>query len=156
MRLLYHSRTPKPAAEAVLGLEHATLERLLRESDFVSLHVPLTPATRGMIGAAELEIMPPSAILVNTARGAVIDQDALVAALRDGTIGGAALDVTTPEPLLSNHPLYGFPNAVITPHIGSASFATRSRMAMMAARNIIEVLDGRPPLNPVNRPEPPR
>ena len=95
--------------------------------------------------------MKPSAILVNTARGQVVDQDALIAALRAGTIGGAALDVTDPEPLPLDNPLYSFPNVVITPHIASASLATRSKMAEMAAANIIEVLAGRPPVNPVNR-----
>ena len=97
-----------------------------------------------------------SALLVNTARGQVVDQDALVAALSEGSIGGAALDVTDPEPLPAGHPLYTFPNVVVTPHIGSASFATRAKMARMAAANIVEVLAGREPLNPVNRPARPR
>jgi glyoxylate reductase len=100
--------------------------------------------------------MRPQSILVNTTRGQVVDQDALVLALRAGRLGGAGLDVTTPEPLPPDHPLYSFDNVVITPHIGSASMATRSRMAQMAARNIIEVLRGRPPVNPVNRPANPR
>ena len=100
--------------------------------------------------------MKPSAILVNTARGGVIDQDALIEALRAKAIAGAALDVTTPEPLPLGSPLYTFPNVIITPHIASASFATRSRMAAMAAANILAVLSGGPPINPVNRPSPPR
>lgn len=149
MRVLYASLTRKPAAEARLGLDFVALDELLRRSDFVSLHTPLTPETRHLIGSAQLALMKPTALLVNTARGGVVDQDALIAALRDGVIGGAALDVTDPEPLPLDNPLYSFPNVVITPHIASASLATRSKMADMAAANIIEVLAGREPLNPV-------
>lgn len=149
MRILYASRTRKPELEAELGLSFVPLDDLLREADFVSLHTPLTSETRRFIGARELALMKPLALLVNTARGGVVDQDALVDALRAGTIGGAALDVTDPEPLPLDHPLYGFDNVVITPHIASASLATRARMAEMAAANIIEVLAGRPPINPV-------
>lgn len=156
MRVLYHSRTRKPALEADLGLRYSPLPDLLAESDFVSLHTPLTPETRHLVGAAQLAAMKPTAILVNTARGGVVDQDALVDALRSGAIAGAALDVTTPEPLPLDHPLFSFPNVIITPHIASASLATRSRMAEMAAANIIAVLRGDPPLNPVNRPAAPR
>ncbi|MGE0572845.1 MAG: 2-hydroxyacid dehydrogenase [Dehalococcoidia bacterium] len=156
MRVLYASRTRKPAVEAANGVEYASLPELLAASDFVSLHVPLTPETRGLIGAPELAAMRSTAILVNTARGTVIDQDALVVALRAGTIGGAALDVTDPEPLPASHELFSFPNVVITPHIASASLSTRSRMARMAAANIVEVLAGRKPVNPVNAPATPR
>lgn len=156
MRVLYHSRTRKPALEADLGLEYAAFPDLLARADFVSLHTPLTPETRGLVGATEFAAMKPSAILVNTSRGGVVDQDALIEALRSGAIAGAALDVTTPEPLPLDSPLYGFPNVVITPHIASASLATRSRMAEMAAENIIAVLAGGPPINPVNRPPNPR
>jgi glyoxylate reductase len=151
MRVLYHSRTRKPEAEARLGCEYAELAELLAASDFVTVHTPLTPETRGLIGDAELNGMKRTAILVNTARGQVVDQDALIRALRDGTIAGAALDVTDPEPLPMDNPLYSFPNVVITPHIASGSLATRSKMADMAARNIIEVLAGREPVNPVNK-----
>jgi glyoxylate reductase len=156
MRILYHSRTRKPALEADLGLEYRSLPELLAESDFVTLHTPLTPETRHLIDAAALAAMKPGAILVNTARGQVVDQDALVEALRTGRLGGAALDVTTPEPLPLDHPLSTFPNVIITPHIGSASRATRARMAEMAAANILAVLAGREPPNPVNRPANPR
>ena len=152
MRILYTSRNPRPALEAELGAERRGLDDLLRESDFVSIHTPLTPETRRFIGARELALMKPTAILVNTARGGVLDQDALVAALRAGSIGGAALDVTDPEPLPVEHPLFSFPNVVITPHIASASLATRSRMAEMAAENILAVLAGLEPPNAVNRP----
>ena len=156
MRILYASRTRKPAVESNLGLEWRSFEEVLASSDFVSLHVPLTPETRHLISHRELALMKPGAILVNTTRGAVIDQDALVASLRSGHLGGAALDVTDPEPLPLDHPLFALPNAVITPHIGSASLATRAKMAEMAAMNIIEVLAGRMPLNPVNEPSKPR
>ena len=152
MRVLYHNRSPKPDAERELGVVRAGLDELLRESDFVSLHVPLRPETRHLLGAREFAIMKRSALLINTARGTVIDQDALVAALRAGRPGGAALDVTDPEPLPLDHPLYSFPNVLITPHIASASHATRARMAEMAAANIIAVLAGREPPNAVNRP----
>lgn len=156
MRVLYHSRTHKPALEADLGLEHRPLSELLAESDFVSLHTPLTAETRHLMSTGQFAAMKPSAILVNTSRGGVVDQDALIEALRSGAIAGAALDVTTPEPLPLDSPLYGFPNVVITPHIASASLATRSRMAEMAAENIIAVLKGTPPIHPVNHPANPR
>ncbi len=156
MRILYHSRTRKPALEADLGLEYAAFPDLLAGSDFISLHTPLTAETRGLMGAAEFAAMKPSAILVNTSRGGVVDQDALIEALRSRAIAGAALDVTTPEPLPLDSPLYTFPNVIITPHIASASLATRSRMADMAAENIIAVLGDRPPFHPVNRPSNPR
>lgn len=151
MRVLYTSRTRKPALEAELGVEWRELPELLAESDFVSLHTPLTAETRHLIGRAEFEQMRRSSILVNTARGPVVDQDALVDALRTGQVAGAALDVTDPEPLPLDHPLFELPNVIITPHIASASFATRSRMASMAAENILAALDGRRPPNAVNR-----
>ena len=113
-------------------------------------------AERGRVRNGPGRQYKPGAILVNTTRGAVVDQDALVASLRSGHLGGAALDVTDPEPLPLDHPLFALPNAVITPHIGSASLATRAKMAEMAAMNIIEVLAGRMPLNPVNEPSKPR
>jgi glyoxylate reductase len=156
MRTLYTARTPKPEAERETGAVRADLDALLHESDFVSLHVPLTAETRHMLGDREFALMKRTAILVNTARGTVIDQDALVRALQAGRIAGAALDVTDPEPLPLDHALYTFPNVVITPHIASASLATRSRMAELAARNIIAVLAGSDPLTPVNRPAVPR
>ena len=150
MRVVYTSRTRKPEAEARFGCRFVGLDELLAQSDFVSLHVPLNGSTRGMIGARELRLMKTSAILVNTARGQVVDQGALIAALRDGVIGGAALDVTDPEPLPLEDPLYTFSNVIITPHIASASLATRAKMAEMAAANIIAVLAGQAPINPVN------
>ena len=155
MRILYTARSRKPEMEA-LGLEYRPIEALLAESDFVTLHIPFDPLTRHFIGARELALMKPGATLVNTARGGVVDQDALVDALRSGHLGGAALDVTDPEPLPTSHPLFSFDNVVITPHIGSASSATRARMAGMAAANITAVLRGDEPPNAVNRPPSPR
>jgi glyoxylate reductase len=120
------------------------LEPALEAADVVSLHTPLTPDTKHLIDAAALERMKPTAILVNTARGGVVDQDALIDALHAGTIAGAALDVTDPEPLPPDHPLLQAPNVLVVPHIGSATHATRERMAAMAVENIEAGLDGRP------------
>ncbi|MEO9255748.1 MAG: NAD(P)-dependent oxidoreductase, partial [Tepidiformaceae bacterium] len=150
MEVLYHSRTRQPELEARYGYTFLPLSALLERSDFVSIHTLLNAETRGLLSTRELARMKPSAILINTARGPVVDQEALIAALRSGAIGGAALDVTDPEPLPLDSPLFAMPNVIITPHIGSASMATRSRMAEMAAKNIIAVLDGRTPPNAVN------
>jgi glyoxylate reductase len=116
------------------------LPELLAESDFVSLHAPLTPATRGLIGDAELRRMKPTAVLVNTSRGELVDSDALVGALRERRLGGAALDVTDPEPLPPGHPLVDL--ALVTPHIGSAFRRTREAMASMAVDNLLAGLRG--------------
>ncbi|HEX8084845.1 MAG TPA: D-glycerate dehydrogenase [Solirubrobacteraceae bacterium] len=116
-------------------------------ADVVSLHVPLTPETRGMVGAQQLSAMKPGAILVNTARGALVDTDALVDWLREGR-GSAALDVTDPEPLPAGHPLYDLPNALVVPHIGSATHTARARMAEAAVDNLLAGLEGRPLPNP--------
>ena len=156
MRVIYASRTPKPELEAELNVIRVPFDDLLRQSDFVSLHTPLTPQTHRLMGAAQFALMKPSAILINTARGKIVDQEALVRALATGKIAGAELDVNDPDPLPSDHALFGLPNVIITPHIASASFATRSRMAEMAANNILAVLSGREPPNPVNRPAHPR
>lgn len=124
------------------------LAELLAEADFVSLHCPLTDATRGLIGAAELEAMKPGAILVNTARGEVVDTDALRRALESGEIAAAGLDVTDPEPLPADHPLLEAPNLLVVPHIGSASQATREAMATLAVDNLLAALAGEPMPNP--------
>ena len=152
MRILYAARSDKTSLERETGAVRSSLEDLLQKSDFVSLHVPMNPETRHLLGTREFALMKPTAIFINTARGTVIDQSALVGALRTGTIVGAGLDVTDPEPLPASHELFTFPNVVITPHIASASTATRAKMAALAANNIIEVLVGRPPLTPVNQP----
>ena len=115
---------------------------LLEGSDFVTLHVPLTPETRGLIDAAALRRMKPTAYLINTARGPLVDTDALVSALRAGEIAGAALDVTDPEPLPDDHPLLGAPGLLVVPHIASATHATRERMAEMAVDNLLAGLAG--------------
>ena len=129
----------------VLGTSRAggvPLEELLERSDFVSLHAPLTAATRGLIGAAELRRMKPTAFLVNTARGGLVDTDALVRALREGWIAGAGLDVTDPEPLPADHPLLEQAGVVVTPHIGSASRRAREAMADLSVDNLLAALRG--------------
>jgi len=151
MRILYHDavRAPEPV-ERDLGLEYTTAERLLGESDFVSLHVPLLPETRHMIGAEQLRTMKPTAILVNTSRGPVVDEAALAEALERRTIAGAGLDVFEREPHV--HPaLLTLENVVLAPHIASASVDTRRQMSMMAAENAIAALEGRRPPNLLNR-----
>jgi glyoxylate reductase len=125
------------------------LEELLARSDFVSLHTPLTPETRHLVDAGFLGRMKPSALLVNTTRGGVVDQDALRSALQAGEIAGAALDVTDPEPLPADHPLLDAPNLVVVPHVGSATVRTRAKMAAMAVENLLAALDGRPMPHPV-------
>jgi glyoxylate reductase len=122
-----------------------SLPRLLAQSDYVSLHVPLTAKTRHMMGTREFARMKPGAILINTARGAVVDQPAMVAALKSGHLGGAGIDVTDPEPIRSGDPILRLANVVITPHIGTASIGTRASMAAMAVDNILAVLGGRVP-----------
>jgi glyoxylate reductase len=124
------------------------LEELLERADFVSLHTPLTPDTRRLIDAAALTRMGRSAFLINTARGGVVDQAALRAALIAGEIAGAGLDVTDPEPLPADDPLLDAPNLLVVPHIGSATVRTRERMAAMAADNLLAALDGRPMPHP--------
>jgi lactate dehydrogenase-like 2-hydroxyacid dehydrogenase len=151
MRILYHDASRVPAAlEQELGLEFADQDRLLGESDFLSLHVPLTEATHHLIGAAELRKMKRTAILVNTSRGAVVDEAALAEALSRNLIAGAGLDVFEREPEV--HPLLlNLDNVVLEPHIGSASIDTRRKMSMLAAENCAAALEGRRPPNLLNR-----
>ena len=150
MRVLYHSRNRlTPAEEKEWSAEYAGLEALLAEADFVSLHVPLSEETRHLIGAAELSRMKPTAYLINTARGPVVDEKALLAALQQGVIAGAGLDVYENEPALTPG-LAEQANVVLLPHVGSATLETRTGMAAMAARNLIAGLSGQRPPNLVN------
>ena len=151
MRVIYYSRTRKPEAEEELGAEWAgDMETLLRESDYLCLHCPLTDETRGLMGEAEFAMMKPGAVLVNMARGAIVQQQALYEALAANAIAGAAIDVCDPEPMPLDDPLLTLDNLVITPHIGSASAATFTAMGMMAARSIVAALTGEPVKNMVN------
>jgi glyoxylate reductase len=150
MKILYHSRTRlDPSQEKHLDVSYAPFDELLREADFVTLHVPLSPSTRHLIGSRELEIMKPSACLINTARGPVVDEKALVEALRHGRIRGAGLDVYENEPKLSPG-LADLKNAVLLPHMGSATIETRTKMALMAAENLLAGLRGERPPNCLN------
>ena len=142
MTLIYHSRTRNPQVESQFGLKYAELPALLAAADFVSLHVPLTPQTRHYIGEKELRMMKPTAILINVARGAVVDSKALYVALKEGWIRGAALDVTDPEPIPADDPLLKLENLVVTPHVGSATVAARRAMCLLAARNLVAGLKG--------------
>jgi glyoxylate reductase len=125
------------------------LDDLLARADFVSVHTPLTAETRHLVNADVLARMKPTALLINTARGGVVDQDALRDALHAGQIAGAALDVTDPEPLPADHPLLDAPNLLVVPHVGSATVRTRAKMAAMAVENLLAALDGRPMPHPV-------
>jgi glyoxylate reductase len=150
MRIVYTRRHRlHPAAEAALAAAYLPLDDLLREADFVSVHVALTPETVHLIGARELRLMRRSALLVNTARGPVVDEAALVDALRSGTIAGAALDVFEREPEV--HPgLLPLPNVVLTPHLGSAARGTRAGIAAIVADNVVAAIQGRRPPNVFN------
>jgi glyoxylate reductase len=148
MTVLYHNRSANPAAEAELGARRVPLPELLETADFVSLHAPLNPASRHLLDAGALARMKPTAVLVNTARGPLVDEAALVAALRDGVIAGAALDVYEREPMVAEG-LAGLPNVVLAPHIGSATTDARGAMVRLCCANILAVLAGRPPLTPV-------
>lgn len=142
MKILYHRRNRDPAAEQALGVEYADLDTLLAQSDFVTLNVPLTPQTRHLIGAEELKKMRSDAILINIARGGVLDHEALHQALSEGWIAAAALDVTEPEPLPRDHPLLSLDNIIIAPHLGSATDKTRIWMGQMMVKNMLAGLKG--------------
>jgi lactate dehydrogenase-like 2-hydroxyacid dehydrogenase len=145
MEILYHDLQPlPPSVTDPLGATFLPLEELLPRSDFVTLHVNLSPVTRHLINAETLAMMKPTAVLVNTSRGPVIEGAALAAALRDGVIWAAALDVTDPEPIPMDDPLVGMDDCLIVPHIASASRATRGKMAAMAAANLIAGVRGEP------------
>ena len=149
MRVLYHDAVrPEPAVERELRATYAEPDAILREADFVSLHTPLLPETRHLVNERTLRLMKKTAILVNAARGPIVDEAALVRALKEGWIAGAGIDVFEEEPKI--HPgLLPLPNVVLAPHIASASRDTRIAMASLAVRNCLAVLDGKPPLTPV-------
>jgi glyoxylate reductase len=150
MRILYTKRHRlEEAREAALGVEYRSLDDLLKESDFVSVNAALSPETIHLIGAPELSLMRPSAYLVNTARGPIVDEKALVRALAEKRITGAALDVYEHEPMVEPG-LINLPNVVLTPHLGSAALDTRERIAGIAVENIIAVIEGRKPPNIYN------
>jgi phosphoglycerate dehydrogenase-like enzyme len=144
MDILYSSRSPKPDVEASTGAERVALSELLSRSDHVVVAVPLSEETHHLIGRAEFTTMKDSANLVNIARGPIVDTDALVEALRSGTIRCAGVDVTDPEPLPADHPLLALPNCTVVPHIGSATLRTRNAMAGLAADNLIAGILGEP------------
>jgi glyoxylate reductase len=139
-----------PESEQQLQVTWKPFDELIETSDLISIHVPLTPQTRGLFGSEQLRRMKPTAILVNTARGAVVQTNALLKALQENWIAGAALDVTDPEPLPADHPLYTLSNCLIVPHIGSATRNTRRRMAELACENLLAGLENKPLPNCVN------
>ena len=151
MKVIYYDVYRNEKVEKELGVEYVDLETLLKTSDFVSLHVPLLKETYHMIGEKELKLMKNTAYLINTARGAVVDTDALVKALKEGWIAGAALDVFEQEPLPPDHPLTKLDNVILAPHIASATIEARQRMAELAANNLVAVLKGEMPPALVNK-----
>jgi phosphoglycerate dehydrogenase-like enzyme len=149
MQLLAHDLVRQPDAEKV-GVRFVPLDELLRESDFVSLHAALTPQNRGLIGEAQLRLMKPTSYLINTARGALVDENALARALHEKWIGGAALDAFVVEPLPSDHPLRAAPNTLLTPHLASFARETGERVSNAAAQAIVDLMRGRKPQYVVN------
>ena len=150
MRVLYYDRNEREDLQSELGAERVSLDNLLQESDFVSLHVPLTGETHHLIAERELSLMKSTAILINTARGPIVKEDDLVAALEAGTIAGAGLDVFEEDPHIHPGLARRRRHVIVTPHIGSATRETRLRMSMMAAENAVAVLKGRRAPNVVN------
>ncbi len=148
MKVLYTSRHPKPEEENELNAEYVALNELLERADFVSLHTPLTPETLHLMNAEHLARMKEGSVLINTARGKVVDTAALLNALESGPLFAAGLDVTDPEPLPADHPLLGHPRVVVTPHIGSAGRRTRLEMAEMVTGDVLAVLSGKQPSFP--------
>ena len=150
MKILYHNRNRDEQTEKEFNAVYVSRDEILNQSDFISLHLPLSEQTLHFIGPNEFKQMKPSAILVNTARGPIVDQAALLNALKNGEIAGAGLDVTDPEPMRGDDPLLALPQVTILPHIGSATGQTRIKMAEMAALNLIRALSGQPMLSCVN------
>jgi glyoxylate reductase len=150
MKMLYYDVIRREDLERDLGLEFAPFEEVLRRADVISVHTPLTPETRHFIGAEQFKLMKKTAILVNTARGPIVDPDALHHALASGQIAGAGLDVFEVEPVPPDHPLLSLKNIIVAPHIASASVDTRTKMAQMAVENLLATLAGQRPPNLVN------
>jgi lactate dehydrogenase-like 2-hydroxyacid dehydrogenase len=150
MQILYTDLVRQEALERQWGYRFVGLDTLLRESDFVTLHLPLLPETKGTMGAAQFALMKPTAYLINAARGPVVDESALITALRAGRIAGAGLDVFEREPVDPTNPLLTMENVVALPHVGSATDATRQAMVELATDNVLAVLQGKPPITPVN------
>ena len=142
MRVIYYSRNRKTEAEKEIGAEYVDFETLLKESDFISPHVPLTPKTYHLIGERELKLMKPTAIFINTSRGAIVDSNALIRALQEGCIAGAGLDVFEEEPLPKDHPLTKLDNVVLPPHIGASTGEAQEKAGIEIAEKIIKVLNG--------------
>ncbi len=150
MKVLYTARSPKPEVESELGATQVTFERLLAESDFISIHTDLNATTERMFSSAEFEMMKSNCVFVNTSRGGVVDQEALYEALQQGVIFSAGLDVTDPEPLPGDSPLKSLSNCVIVPHIASGTTSSRNAMAEIAADNLLAGLSGKPLRHKVN------
>jgi len=150
MRILYYDVIPRPEVEKEFGAKRVDLDTLLRESDFVSVHVPLMKETFHLINEERLKLMKKTAYLINNSRGPVVDEKALYTALKEGRIAGAGLDVFEQEPMPMNNPLLKLDNVVLAPHISSASYETRSRMAEMVAENLVAFFEKRTPPNLVN------
>ncbi|HGE72355.1 TPA: D-glycerate dehydrogenase [Candidatus Poribacteria bacterium] len=150
MRVLYHDVRPNPEIEREVNAQKVDMDTLLKESDFISIHVPLMPETRHLFGKRSFEMMKPTAYLINTSRGPVIDEEELAEALKNKVIAGAALDVFEYEPKIVPA-LLELENVIVVPHIASASVETRSKMAMMAVENVIAALNGKTPPTAVNR-----
>ncbi|MBA4532509.1 2-hydroxyacid dehydrogenase [Brevibacillus halotolerans] len=149
MRILYHNRSRRVEAEQTYGATYCSLPDLLCESDYVVLLTPLTEATKGLMGAEEFAMMKSTAVFINASRGATVDEEALYQALKQGTIWAAGLDVFGQEPIPTNHPLLSLPNVVALPHIGSATYETRDRMAMLVSENLVAVLSKGEAITPV-------
>jgi phosphoglycerate dehydrogenase-like enzyme len=150
MQVLYHDVVSRPELECAVGAQRVELEELLRRADYVTVHVPLASGTRGLIGKRQLALMKPTSYLVNTSRGAVVDESALAEALGSGLIAGAGLDVFSTEPLAADSPLLSLPNAILTPHMAAHTEEALRNMSLVS-RDVLAVLEGREPRYAVNR-----
>lgn len=150
LKVIHHDLVVRRQIESELEAEQVTMEKLLTESDIVSIHTPLTENTFHLMGEKELSMMKKGAFLINTARGSIVDETALIKALREGTIAGAGLDVFEEEPIYPDNPLLQMDNVVLTPHLGSSTVETRRNMALRVAEDVARVLSGQRPLYPLN------